>query len=85
LREERRLSGFENRVLRRIFGLKMEGVIGEWTELHKEELNNLYSLPDIAPVIYSRKMTWAGHVARMEERSSPCRVLLGKPEGKRTL
>jgi hypothetical protein len=69
LREERRLRGFENGVLMRIFGLKMEGTTGEWIELHDEKLNHLYSSPDIVRVINSRKMRWARHATRMEERS----------------
>jgi hypothetical protein len=56
----------------------------EWTKLHNEELNDLYSLPNIVRVIKSRRMTWAGHVARMGKRRGVCRVLVGKPEEKRT-
>jgi hypothetical protein len=59
---------FENRVLRRIFGPKRDEVTGKWRKLHNEELHNLYSLPNIVRVINSRRMRWAGHVARMEER-----------------
>jgi hypothetical protein len=58
---------FENRVLRRIFGPKRDGVTGEWRRLHNEELNDLYSR-NIIRVIKSRRMRWAGHVARMRER-----------------
>jgi hypothetical protein len=58
---------FENRVLRRIFGHKRDEVTGEWRKLHNEELNGLYSLPNIARVIKSRRLKWAGHVARMGE------------------
>ena len=56
-----------NRVLRRIFRPKRDGVTGEWRKLHNEELNDLYSSPNIVRVIKSRRMRWAGHVARMEE------------------
>jgi len=76
---------FENRVLRRIFGPKRDKVIVEWRKLHHEELNDLYSLPNIARVIKSRRIRWAGHVARMGERRSVYRVLVGKPEEKRPL
>ena len=65
LREERRLRMFENRVLRRVFGPKRDEVTGEWRKLHYEELNDLYSLPNIVRVVKSRRMRWAGHVARM--------------------
>jgi hypothetical protein len=67
LREERRLMVFENRVLRRVFGPKRDEVRGEWRKLHNEELNSLYSLPNIVRVVKSRRMRWAGHVARMGE------------------
>ena len=85
LREEHRLRVFENRVLRRIFGPKRDGVIGEWRKLHNEELNDLYSSPNIVRVIKSRRMRWAGHVARMEEGRGVYKVSVGKPEGKRPL
>ena len=66
LREERRLRGFfENRVLRRLFGPKRDEVTGEWRKLHNEELNDLYSLRNIVRVVKSRRMRWAGRVARM--------------------
>ena len=69
LREERKLRVFENRVLRRIFGPRRDEVTGEWRRLHNEELNDFYSSPNIVRVIKSRRMRWAGHVARMcEER-----------------
>ena len=72
---------FENRVLRRIFGPKRSEVTGEWRKLHNEELNNLYSSPNIVRVIKSRRMRWAGHVARVGEGRGVYRVLVGKPEG----
>ena len=56
---------FENRVLRRVFGPKRDEVTGEWRKLHNEELSDLYSLPNIVRVVKSRRMRWAGHVARM--------------------
>jgi len=85
LREERKLRVFEKRVLRRVFGPKRDEVTGEWRKLHKEELNYLYSLPNIVRMVKSRRMRWAGHVARMGERKAMRRVLVGKPEGKRPL
>ena len=65
MREERRLRVFENRVLRRIFGPKRDEVTGEWRKLHNEELNDLYSSPNIIRVVKSRRIRWAGHVARI--------------------
>ena len=67
LREERRLKVFQNRVLRRIFGAKRDKVTGKWRKLHNEELNDLYCSPNIVRVIKSRRIRWAGHVARMGE------------------
>jgi len=80
--EERRLRVFENMVLRRIFGPKEDEVTGEWRKLHNIELSDLYCSPNIFRVIKSRRMRWAGHVARMLERKGVYRVLVGKPEGK---
>ena len=85
LRDEHRLRVFENRVLRRIFEPKRGEVAREWIKLHNDELNDLYFLPNIVRVIKSRRMSWAGHVARMEERRCVYRVLVGKHEGKRPL
>ena len=76
---------FENRVLRRIFGRKRDGVIRQWRKLHNEELNDLYSSPNMVRVIKSRRMRWAGHVARMEKWRGVHKVLVGKLEGKRPL
>ena len=81
LREERKLRVFENVVLRRIFGPRRDEVTGEWRRLH----NDLYTSPNIARVIKSRRMRWVGHVARMGEERGAYRVLVGKPEGKRQL
>jgi len=69
-------------VLRRIFGPRRDEVMGEWRRLHSEELNDLYYLPNIVRVIKSRRMRWAGHVARMGEERGVYRVLGGKPEGR---
>jgi len=84
LREEHRLRVFENGVLR-VFGPRRDEVTGEWRKLNNEELSDLYSLPNIARVVKSRRMRWAGHVARMGEGIGVYRVLVGKPEGKRPL
>jgi hypothetical protein len=67
LRKERKLRVFENMVFRRIFGPRRDEVMGEWRRLHNEELNDLYSSPNIVRVIKLRRMRWAGHVARMGE------------------
>ena len=72
-------------VLRRIFGPRRDEVTGEWRRLHNEELNFLYSSPNIVRVIKSRRMRWVGHVARMGEERGLYRVLVGKPEGRRPL
>jgi hypothetical protein len=84
LKEEHRLVVSENRVLRRIFGHKREED-GSWRKLHNDELHSLYSSPNIVRVIKSRRMRWAGHVARMVEGRGIYRVLVGRPEGKRPL
>jgi hypothetical protein len=75
----------ENRVLRRVFGRKRDGVTGDWRKLHNEEFHNLYSLPDIIRVIRSRKVGWAGHIACMGEMRNEYNILVEKPEGKRPL
>jgi hypothetical protein len=69
---------FENRVLRRIFGPKRDEVTGEWRKLHNEELHNLYSSPDTIRQDKSRRMRWAGQVARMGEERKVYKVLVGK-------
>jgi hypothetical protein len=84
LGEEHRLRVFENRVLRRTFGPERDEVTGEWRKLHSGELHNMYSSPDIIRQIKSRRMRWAGHVAHMGARRNVYRVLVGKPQGKKT-
>jgi hypothetical protein len=76
---------FENRVQRSIFGPKRDGVIGDQRKLHNEELHNLYCSPSIIRIIKSRRMRWAGHVARMGEKRNAYRILVVKPGGKRPL
>ncbi|KAJ4439199.1 hypothetical protein ANN_07316 [Periplaneta americana] len=85
LREEHRLRVFENKVLRKIFGAKRDEVTGERRKLHNAELHALYSSPDIIRNIKSRRLRWAEHVARMGESRNAYRVLVGRPEGKRSL
>ncbi|KAJ4435141.1 hypothetical protein ANN_23717 [Periplaneta americana] len=85
LREEHRLRVLENKVLRKIFGAKRDEVTGEWRKLHNTEVHALYSSPDIIRNIKSRRLRWAGHVARMGESRNVYRVLVGRPEGKRPL
>jgi hypothetical protein len=73
------------KALRRIFGPKSDEVTGKLRKLHNEELNDLYSSPDIVRVIKAKRMRWARNVARMGERRAVYRVLVGKLEGKRPL
>jgi hypothetical protein len=84
LREKHSPRGFEIRVLRRTFGPKRDEVTRERRKLHNEELNDLYSSPNVVRVMKSRRMRWAGNVARMWARRGVYRVLVGKPEGKKT-
>jgi hypothetical protein len=76
---------FDNRVLRRIFETKRDEATGQWRRLHNEELNDLYSSPNIIRVIKSRRMRWAGHVASTGEKRGTYRILVGRPEGRRPL
>jgi hypothetical protein len=76
---------YDNRVLRRIFGKKRDGVTGGWRKLNNEELHNLYSSPSIIRIIKSRWKRWAGHVARMGEKRNVYSLLVRKPEGNRPL
>ncbi|PSN38555.1 hypothetical protein C0J52_14819 [Blattella germanica] len=83
LREEKRLRVFENKVLRKIFGPKRDEETGEWRRLHNTELKDIYGKPDIIRTIKSRRLRWAGHVARMGDERGVRKILEGKPEGKR--
>jgi len=85
LRGDHKLKVFENRVLRGIFGPKIDKVRGEWRRLYNEELNDLYSLLNIIQVIKSRRMRWVGQVACMGEWRGAYKVLVREPEGKRPL
>jgi hypothetical protein len=85
VREEYKLRVFENRVMRKIFGPMRDGVTRGWRKLHNEELHNLHSSPSIIRIIKSRRMRWAGHVARMGEKRNVYSLLVGKPEGRRPL
>jgi hypothetical protein len=78
---ERRLRGFEKRVLRRIFGSKRDEVTREWRKLHNVELTVLYSSPNVIQMVKLRRMRWTGHVALVWERRRVYRVWVGKPEG----
>jgi hypothetical protein len=86
VREEHKLKVFENKVVRRIFRLKRDGVTGGWRKLHNEELHNLCCSPSIIRILKSRRMRWAGH-ARMGEKRNVYtrRLLVGELEGKRPL
>jgi len=79
------LRVFQNRVLRRIVGPRRNEVRREWRKLDNEELNDLYSSPNMVRVIKSRRTRWEGYVARMRERRGVYRILVGKPEGKMSL
>jgi hypothetical protein len=85
LREEPRLRVSDNRVLKKIFVLKRDEVKGGWRKLHNKGLHNLYSSPSVIRIIRSRRVRWAGHVARMGEKRNVHRLLVEKPEGKRPL
>jgi hypothetical protein len=85
LREEHKLRVFENLALRRICGPKKDEVTGRWRKLHNEELHNLYFSPSIIRIMKLRKMRWAGHVARMGEKSHAFRLFMVKSKGKRPL
>ena len=84
LREERKLRVSENKMMKRIFGPRRDEVTRDWRRLHNEELNDLYCSPNIVRVIKSRRMRWAGHVARMGEERGVYRVLVRETGGKET-
>ena len=85
MREKHRLRMFENRALGRIFGPKRDEVTREWRKLHKEDLTDLYSVPNIIRVIKSGRGNYAGHLARIGKRRGECRDWVGKSEGNRPL
>jgi hypothetical protein len=85
LKEEHRLTVFENRVLKKIFGPKRDEVTRDWRKLCNEELHNLYCSPNIIRMIKSEGIRWARHVARIGATRNAYRILVGKPEGKRPL
>ena len=85
LRKEQILRVFENKVLRKIFGAKKDEITGEWKKLHNAEVHALYYSPNIIRSLNSRRLRWAGQVARMEQSRNAYRVLAGRPEGKRPL
>jgi hypothetical protein len=85
LREEHKLRVCEKRVLRRISGSKRDEVMGNWRKLHNEELHNLYSSPGIIRMTKSRRIRWAGIVARMGDKRNAYRILVRKPKGKSSL
>jgi hypothetical protein len=85
LRREHKLRVFENRVLRKIFGPKRDGVAGGWRKLHNEELHDLYSSPSIIKILKSRRMRWASHVVRIVDKRNVYRLFVGMPKGKRPL
>ena len=85
MREEHRLRVFENKILRKRFGVKRNEISGEWRKLHNAELHALYSSPNIIRNLKSRRLRWAGHIASMEQFRNAYRVLVEKPESKRPL
>jgi hypothetical protein len=83
--KEHRLRVFENRMLRRVLGWKRDEATGDWRKLHNEELHNLHSSPNKIRMIKSRRMRLVGHVARMRAKRNGYRILVGEPEGKRSV
>lgn len=85
LADEHKLRVFENKVLRKIYGPKRDEMTGEWRRLHNEELHGLYDSPDVVKIMKSKRLRWAGHVARMREKRRLYSILVGRPDGKRPL
>jgi hypothetical protein len=85
LRKKHKPRVFQKRVLKRIFGRKRDDLTGGWRKLHNKKLYNMHFAKSIIKMIKSRRMRWAGHVARMEEKRNAYRILVGKPEGRRLL
>ena len=85
LREEKRLTVFKNKVLRKIFGLKRDDQTDQWRRLHNGELNDLYGKSDIIRIVMSRRVRWAGHVAPMGNERVTWKLIVGKPESKRPI
>ena len=85
MREEYTLRVFENKVLRKIFGAKRDEITGEWRTLHNAELDALHSSPNINRNLKSRRLRWAGHVARLEQFRNAYRVIVGETESKKPL
>jgi len=83
--DEHKLRVFENKVLRKIYGSKRDEMTGEWRRLHNEELHGLYDSPDDVKIMKSRRLRWAGHVARMGKKRRLYSILVGRPGGRRPL
>jgi len=82
LADEHKLRVLENKVLKKIYGPKQGDMAGEWRRLHNKELHGLYDSPDVVRIMKSRRLRWAGHVARMGEKRRLYSIVVGKPDGK---
>ena len=85
MREKQRFRLFENKVLRKIFEAERDKIIGEWRKLRNAELHTFYFSPNLIMILNSRRLRWAGHVVRIKESRNAYRVLVGRPEGKRSV
>jgi len=85
LADEHKLRVFESKVLRKIYGPKRDEMTGEWRRLHNEEQQGLYDSPDVVKIMKSRRLRWAGHVARMGKKRRLYSILVGRPDGRRPL